>query len=265
MTDGSDDVKRTSLSGVDLEYIDRGEGRPILFLHPWIGLSKDLPALAALAGHGRVIACWHPGFARSSLPRHFSTVDDLAYFYLDLLDHLELDDCLVVGVSFGAWVAAEIAIKSCARISALVLADPVGIKVGGSEDAHIVDHFSIDHEDFARLAYADPALGRIDVAQLDDEEAQIIACNRDATALFGWMPYMYDPKLGDRLHRIKVPTLVMKGERDQIISDAYVARFAELLPNSQLETIADAGHFPHIEQPELFVEQVIAFSKRARV
>jgi len=52
-----------------------------------------------------------------------TTVDDLAYFYLDLLETLDLRDVVLVGVSFGGWLAAEIAVKSTERISHLVLAD----------------------------------------------------------------------------------------------------------------------------------------------
>src|SRR5919112_1688049 len=79
--------------------------------------------------------CWiaspsDPGFGGSEQPRSFTTIDDLAYFYLDFLDQLDLTDTVVVGVSLGAWIAAEIAVKSTARLSHIVLANAVGIKVG---------------------------------------------------------------------------------------------------------------------------------------
>ena len=70
------------------------------------------------------------------------TIDDLAYFYLDLIDQID-HDTVVVGVSLGAWIAAEIAVKSTRRISHLVLANAVGIKVGGRETRDIADIFAI--------------------------------------------------------------------------------------------------------------------------
>jgi pimeloyl-ACP methyl ester carboxylesterase len=68
-----------------LELIDRGRGRPILFLHPHIGLDPSAPVLATLAAGGRLIAPSHPGFGHSERPAGVTTVDDLGYFYLDLI------------------------------------------------------------------------------------------------------------------------------------------------------------------------------------
>ena len=153
----SADASPTSLhlSGVDLQIMRRGTGRPILFLHPDIGLTPDLPVLDLLAARGQLIAPSHPGFMGSSLPRHFSTVDDLAYFYLDLLEMLDLSHVLVVASSFGAWIAAEMAIKTCERLSHLVLAGPVGIKIGEPFESAVVDMFATDMDEFRQLAYAD--------------------------------------------------------------------------------------------------------------
>src|SRR5947207_9711953 len=98
------------VSGIRIEMIDRGAGRPLLFLHPETGIAPDAPVLDRLAAGTRVIAPTHPGFGRSEAPRSFDSVDDLAYFYLDLLEELDLDQVAAVGVAFGGWVAAEIAI-----------------------------------------------------------------------------------------------------------------------------------------------------------
>src|ERR1700704_2105987 len=100
-----------SVDGIRIEMIERGSGRPILFLHPGIGIDASAPVLDRLAAGGRLLAPSHPGFGASEGPRHMTTVDDLSYFYLDLMDQLDLRDATVVGVSFGAWVAAAIAAK----------------------------------------------------------------------------------------------------------------------------------------------------------
>jgi len=72
-----------TVAGVALDVEDRGEGRPLLFLHPGEGLQPNRPWLDALARTHRVIAPNHPGFGSSALPDWFGTVDDIAYLYLD--------------------------------------------------------------------------------------------------------------------------------------------------------------------------------------
>src|SRR6266850_7253219 len=100
----------------NIEILRRGKGRPILFLHPHIGMHGSQRFIDVLAREGQVIAPSHPGFGHSELPRGTSTVDDLAYFYLDLIEELDLRDLVLVGASFGGWIAAEIATKTCERL-----------------------------------------------------------------------------------------------------------------------------------------------------
>lgn len=249
------------IGDVKLELSRRGSGRPILFLHPAIGYSPKVAVLELLASQGQVYAPMHPGFGHSSLPRHFSSVDDLSYFYLDFLEHLNLRDVIVIGASFGAWIAAEIAVKTCERISHLVLADPVGIKRGRPDEAEIVDLFAVTREEFLRLAFADPSIGKRDDANLTDEEALLVARARDTVALMSWTPYMHNPKLKSRLHRISAPTLVLWGEQDRITARDYARGFADLIPGAQFDTLANTGHFPHLEQPEAFVRRVFQFAR----
>src|SRR5207342_2385399 len=99
----------------------------------------------------------HPGFGTAAAPRDLTTVDDLAYLYLDLMERLDLDGAVVVGVSLGGWIAAEMAIKSTARMSALILADAVGIKAGGRDTRDIADIYAITDKQLAELVYAEPA------------------------------------------------------------------------------------------------------------
>ena len=110
---GTTDAKSSLVvNDVKLEVVERGQGnsraRPILFLHPGIGIEADAPVLDALAKGGRVIAPSHPGFGASQLPKGLSTVDDVSYVYLDLMERLDLRDTLVVGVGLGGWLACEI-------------------------------------------------------------------------------------------------------------------------------------------------------------
>jgi pimeloyl-ACP methyl ester carboxylesterase len=248
-----------AVRGVKIELIEQGAGPPLLFLHPGIGIEPDAPVLARLAARHRVLAPTHPGFGRSELPKSFDSVDDLAYFYLDLLDALDLHNVVVVGVSLGGWIAAEIAIKSSARLSHLVLANAVGIKVGDREHRDIVDIFAITDDELLALAYCDAAAGKRDYKSMPDAAVKAAARNREATARYAWAPFMHDPKLKGRLHRVTVPTLLLWGMHDRILSEAYGRAYCAAIPGARFETLAGAGHFPHVEEPEQFAEKIFAF------
>ena len=93
---------QANVRGTRVEIMDLGSGRPMLFLNAGIGIDPGTAALGQLAKHLRVIAPSHPGFGGSERPPWMTTVDDLSYFYLDLLDQLDLNEVVLVGVSFGA-------------------------------------------------------------------------------------------------------------------------------------------------------------------
>jgi len=252
-----------AVSGVTIEMVDRGRGRPILLLHPDIGIEPTAAVLDELARGGRVIAPSHPGFGASALPAGMNTVDDLSYFYLDLLDQLDLADVLVVGIGLGGWIATEIAIKDCARLSHLVMANAIGVKIGDRETRDIVDIWSLTPEELKALAYHDPKFAVRDYKTLPPEASLAAARNREATARFCWSPYMHDPKLKNRLHRIKRPTLFLWGIADRVLSEGYGRAYSALIPGSTFETMERAGHYPHIEQPQAFARRVLAFADDA--
>jgi pimeloyl-ACP methyl ester carboxylesterase len=260
----AEETRSLQLSGVALEVTERGRGRALLFLHPGHPsgrLDPRAPVLDRLAQSFRVVAPTHPGFGRTDAPAWMNSIDDLAYLYLDLLDALDVEDAVLVGASLGGWIAAEMAVKSTARIARLILANPVGIKVGSRETRDIADIYSLLDKDIAQLAYADPRLGTPDRANLSDDDYLFMARSREATARYGWSPYLHDPKLKGRLHRIRIPTLVLWGTADRIASEDYGRAYAAAIPGARFTPIEGAGHFPHREQPERFAQAVLAFAE----
>ena len=248
----------TDVLGTPVEMRVQGNGRTILFLHSELGFLASRPVLDGLAGLGRVVAPSHPGFCRTPALAGASTVDDLAYFYLDLIEALNLKDVVVVGASFGAWLAAEIATKSTERLAALVLAGPVGIKVSGREERDIADLYALGKDELDTALFADPARSpKLDA--LSQEEIEDYCRNREAVTLFAWSPYMHNPKLRARLHRIHTPTLVLGGGRDAFTTPAYHDAYAREIPAARRAIIAGSGHFPHIETPTEFVGEISAF------
>jgi len=248
-----------TLAGADIEVFQGGGGRPLLFLHGAGGFDPDAPFVERLCQQFRLIAPRHPGFGRSVLLDWMSTADDFAYLYLELLDKLDIKDVVVVGSSIGGWIAAEMATKSTIRMAALVLVSPVGIKVGPRDRLDIPDIFAMEQAKLERLLYHEPEKWRFDPSSKTDEDLMAIARGRETLALIAWEPYMHDPKLKHRLHRIDRPTLLLRGESDGLVSRSYAEAYAALIPGARLEHIARAGHAPQIERPDVFAESIGRF------
>lgn len=260
---GVAEAKRVEIDGVQIELVELGEGRPLLFLHGMDGIDPKAPWLQSLAERHRVIAPWHPGFGLSERPDDFRTIADLAYFQLELARELEIEDAILVGTSFGGWLAAEMVIRSARRFSHLILVDPLGIKVGGRMDRHITDMHALSQEQLTAAMWHDPEKGARDYAALSDDELLGIARSRESFTYFGWKPYMNNPGLRRWLRRIRIPTLLVWGESDGIVGREYIETFVGELPDGSLATIPEAGHYPHLEQPERFGEVLAGFLAEA--
>ena len=244
-------------------------GSMLLLVHGINPVGPGAAFLQALARTRRVIAPSHPGFGASPLPADFDTMYDLVHLYLDVLDALPAGRVDIIGFSFGGWIAAEVAVAGHPKLHRLVLTDPVGVKLGGREERDIVHFFNTNPAELERHAFHNPAarpsgghgLGwqaRID-ASIPDDALVTLARNWDSLCLFAWRPHMFNPQLRYWLHRIKVPTLVLWGESDGIVTPDYGRRYAGLIPGAAFETIAEAGHHPELEQPDAFVSVVERF------
>jgi pimeloyl-ACP methyl ester carboxylesterase len=257
-------MERIDIAGISVETVIAGTGPPLLFLHGGDYVAQNRPFLDRLAQHFRVVAPRHPGFGTTPRPAWFRSVHDIAYLYLDLLDRLDLRDAVLVGSSFGGWVALELAVRSTARFGHLVLIDSVGLKFSGREERDIADVYALPADEVLRRSFTDPARFVPDYAALDDTELQAIAHDREATALYGWKPYMHDPALGHWLHRIALPSLVLWGAEDGIVAPSYGEKLAAALPHGRFERIAKAAHYPQIEQPGAVADQIARFAQEHR-
>jgi pimeloyl-ACP methyl ester carboxylesterase len=246
------------VAGIDLELSEYGSGTPLLMLHGAAGHDPRHAVNALLATRRRVLCPSHPGFGKSALPDWLDSVDDIAYAYLELMDRLGLARVEMIGCSIGGWIAAEMATKAPERFTKLVLVGPVGVKTGSADRLDIPDIFALPPDELNRLLYRDPQKAP-NPAALSDEELTTSVRNRETLALIAWEPYMHNPKLNHRLHRVAAPTLFLRGDSDGLISDRYLQAYAKLLPNAKTATIAVAGHAPHLEQPEAFAAAALAF------
>jgi pimeloyl-ACP methyl ester carboxylesterase len=256
-------MERIELGEISIEASIAGDGPPLLFLHGIDYFAQHRAFLHLLARRFRVIAPRHPGFGASPRPAWMRTVGDLAYLYLDLLDRLALDDVLLVGASFGGWLAMELAVRSAARLRGLVLIDSLGVKFGGRDEAEIADIYALPAAEALRRTFANPAHAP-DYDALADAAVEEVARDREAAVLYGWRPYMHNPSLRHWLHRIKIPALVVWGEQDRIVAPAYGAHLTQRLQYATFKPVADAGHYPQVEQAEQVAAAIEGFAREIR-
>jgi pimeloyl-ACP methyl ester carboxylesterase len=253
-------MERIDVDGISIEALVHGQGQPLVFLHGIDYFQQQVPFLYRLGDSFRVIAPRHPGFGATQRSAWMRTVGDIAYLYLDLLDRLALGDAILVGSSFGGWVALEMAVRSTARLGGLVLIDTLGLKFGARDEVEITDIFALSAEDVVKAHFADPAKAP-DYGTLDDAQLEEVARDREAAVLYGWRPFMHNPSLVHWLHRANVPALVIWGEQDRVVKPAYGAHLTQRLQTARFLPIASAGHYPQIEQAERVATVIEAFAR----
>lgn len=246
--------------GTRIRLLEAGTGEPLVYLHGGGDDGAWPAALAALAGRYAVCRPDHPGFNDSDGAEGIDSVHELAFFYLDLLDELGLGRVMLAGHSLGGWLAADLATIEPQRVSRLALISAAGIRA----PEHAADIFLLGAAELADLAFhtgGARAAARQQAQRLAGEPDRFARYlrNRAALAHLGWNPYLHDPKLPQRLHRITAPTLILWGSHDAILPAGYSHRWAELLPSAQLTIIREAGHRPLEEQAGATVAALLAF------
>ena len=238
---------------IRMRVLSKGRGPAVVFFHgPW-GLAWD-SFLDELARSFTVHAPEHPGTSpgRPDDIYHLDGVWDLALCYDELLDALGLSRATFVGHSFGGMVACEVASARPARVDRLVLIDALGL---WRDDVPIPNWMLLPHEELVGHVFrdADGEAARRMFAPPEDPEARVMArvglqWAMGATGKFLWP--IPDKGLKRRIHRIRVPTLVVWGKEDRITPPVYAEEFVRRIPGARAETLDQAGHAPHLEQPD---------------
>jgi pimeloyl-ACP methyl ester carboxylesterase len=249
-------ISRFYADDLEVTIDQQGEGRPVLLLHGGGGPPSMGSLPSALAQDVEVIAPVHPGFAGTPRPDWYTGIDDLALTYLRLLEQRDLRDVLVVGSSIGGWIASEMAVREHERITGTVLLNAVGINVEGID---LADFFSLTPEQLIAYAFHDPAAAP-DPTQLPPQAREIQAANAATLAVYAREPYMHDPKLRRRLALVPTPVAAIWGQSDQIAPVPYGRAYAASFPGGRFEPIPNAGHLPHLEQPEAVLEAIRRFA-----
>lgn len=249
-------------SGGRVHLLRGGDGPPLLFLHAAGGAGQWHEFHERLAHRFTVFAPDHPGFGGSDEFPDVEDIDDLVYHYLDVIERLGLDRPHVVGGSFGGWVAAELAVAAPHAVGALVLLSAAGLRL---PDHPIADLFLMTPPELAAALFHDPAKAA-GMFPAEPGVDDVLAAYRDMTGLarFAWTPFLCNPKLARRLHRVTAPTLVVWPDDDRVVPVAHGRRYAELIPKAELKVIEDCGHAMYFERPAEWAAVVTEFLNGVR-
>jgi len=245
------------VTGVATGLLRQGQGKPVLFIHGANGVGAWLPFFENLSQNYDLLIPDHPGFGRSDDPSWIRSVPDIAFFYLDMLEQLDLRDVHLVGTSMGGWIASEMAIRNDRRIASLTIVGPAGIRVKGEPFGDI---FMWSPEEATRNIFLNQEIAdRLLSVKPTEEQLDVMMKNRFAVTKYGWQPRMYNPDLEKWLHRVKVPTFIGWGREDKIVPSSYAARWKQRIPHARVTVYDNCGHLPHIEASDALFADVKTF------
>ena len=236
-----------------------GAGPPLLLLE---GLGGDVPGwrrnIPRLAQRCLVIAYDFRGNGRSDKPFGPLSIDTLLADTFGLLEHLGMDSAHVYGQSMGGMVGIEAALAHPEEVRSLVLgashagrrrATPVGPSGRVPKDKPYLALYS---EGFAK---EHPDHIAEDILVGSQNPQPLHASRRQWEAVDGWDAW-------DRLKEIRVPTLVLHGTDDRMVSAENARRMAEAIPGAELVLLEGAGHVFHSELPAEADAAVLSFLDR---
>ena len=269
-TDSGTVPQRSTLeaAGRAVTVLRGGDGAPLLYLH---GLC-DIHAAGAedewsdfldrLAARFDVVAPALPGYNASTGLEDLDDVEDYVWHLSDLCAAAGLEDIVVVGHSLGGWLAAELALRQPGLVRRLVLLGPLGVHV---VDLEVPLFFGAvaprgigGMGEARRLLFSDPegpaAVGALPDAMTTEQQLLWFAGLAGAARL-GWKaPHFQNRKLTERLGRIKVPTLVVRGHDDLLVPDEMARAWVASIPGARLSEIPGAGHCLPLERPDVAAE-----------
>jgi pimeloyl-ACP methyl ester carboxylesterase len=250
------DAGRLTVGAQEVRYVRRGTDRgrpgdlPILVLHGWgAHLEAVEPILAGLDGETELVALDLPGFGESSPPPEGWDADDYARFVLAFLDALSIERCHVIGHSNGGRVGICMAADHPGRVDRLLLCDSAGLRPKRGLPYH------------RRVAAAKlgRVIGRVGGApgrRLQDRMRRRVA-SRDyleaPETMRATFRLLVAHDLSDRMSRIKAPTLLVWGDRDEDTPLWMARRMGDLIPDAGLVVLEGAGHYSYADAPGQFL------------
>jgi pimeloyl-ACP methyl ester carboxylesterase len=262
----------TVIDGQPLHYLDQGNGPAVLLGSSYLwDRAMWTPQIEALSQQYRVIVpeLWGHGES-GALPAHTQSLDDLARQALALLDHLDVAQVNLVGLSVGGMWGARLALLAPERVNSLVLMDT---HLGAEPEATRQYYFSLFKLIEDAGAIPEPLLdviAPIFFRPTIDRESALYQGFRQALQGFsrerlldsivplGRLIFSREDVL-EQLPRLDADTtLVLCGEQDKPRPPAESREMAELI-GCGLILIPDAGHISALENPDFVNEALLTF------
>lgn len=244
-----------------VHYEVLGRGRPVLFLHGWMGSWRYwFPNMQHVAEHFRAYSFDFWGFGDSRRPATPESIQNYSDQVIRFLDELGIDRVLLVGHSMGGMVALKTAIAHPRRIARVAA---VGAPIDGDSlswllkltDRPVLAELFARTRWLRRFAFRhflgetnDPAVNEI----LDD------SVKSSSTTLQRAVASMWRTDLRPELPRLTVPTLIVHGGRDEIVNPNQADLFNNI-PSAQVVVMPESRHFPFLDEAELFNEVLLRF------
>jgi len=265
LSKGGGQPETIDVAGLPTTILSGGDGPPFVYLHSTLGESfMWLPFYQTWAKQFKVMVPTHPGFphpdGKEGSLEGVDTIEDMAFHYLELFDALGLEEVNLGGVSLGGWIAAEFAVRWPERVRRLWLSGAPGFWL---DDEPLPDLFRVmaQPDKLRPLLFADPEsyIAKMVIQDNADDERRIrgYQCMTVLARLVWERPY--DPKLPQRLHRIRCPVLLLWGEKDKLVPPSYGKAYQKHIPQAEFQTIPNCGHVTMFEAEAEFVARVAKF------
>lgn len=232
-----------TVSGLRGHALVGGSGPPVVLVHGLAVSSRYFVPLARrLVERRTVLAPDLPGYGRSATPNHPFGIDELADALREWLDLAGIESASLVANSMGCQIAVDLAVRAPERVRRMVL---IGPTMDPSAPTIRAQWWGL-----IRDALREP-IG-LNVAEARDYlrmgPRRIVATARLALA----------DEFALKLERVRQPALVVRGEHDQIVSQAWAERVAAGLPAARLVVVRGsphATHWAHADEVARLVEE----------
>lgn len=254
-----------------LNKTERGEGPPLVILHGLYGSSANWSRHASwLAKRHRVIL---PDLRNHGRSPHHPRMDypAMAADLVQLLDDCDCTQAVVMGHSMGGKAAMALALEHPERVSALVVADMAPVDYGSADHGHDAILSAMAGIDLAGMREREQVDAALAGTVGNPMVRQFLLTNLQRGER-GWawripvetlqqaLPILMGfPDYDGQYHG---PALFIHGERSDYVQAEQTPAIRRLFPEAEIRTVAGAGHWLHVEQPERFGEALDAWLRR---
>jgi 2-hydroxy-6-oxonona-2,4-dienedioate hydrolase len=236
------------------KYIQEGQGEPLILLHGLFGTMSNYTYIVNhfKASYNVIV----PLLPLYELDIFHTTVNGLASHVQKFIEAQNYDNIHLLGNSLGGHVGLVYALKHPEKIKSLILTGSSGLYEHGMGDTYPKRGDYDFIKDKTEKTFYDPATA---TKELVDEVFEIVNSRIKAIKIIALAKSAIRNNIGDQLHQLKMPTLLIWGNQDIITPPFVGEEFKKLIPHSELKFIDKCGHAPMMENPELFNEYLEAF------